>query len=72
MAKLDFAAHDHRNPFAMRLLELRMGINIDNLDIGTQFIAYRPQRLQKVVAQMTPGAAVYRQSRALLTCHRSP
>lgn len=72
MAKLDIAAHDHRNPFAMRFLEFRMGIDIDNLDIGVQFVTYRPQRLQKVVAQVTPGAAVYGQARALLTCHRSP
>jgi len=72
VAQLRFTAYHDWHPFAVSHLEFRMGIDIDDLDIGTQFLAHRSERSQEVLTQMTPGSAVDRQARPLPICHRHP
>ena len=73
MAKLGFTAYHHRHPFAMCLLELRMGIDIDHFDFGIVLLADWPQRTQQVVAEVAPGAAIDGQPRPFSICrHRFP
>ncbi len=67
MAKLGFTAHHHWHPFAIRLLEFRMGIDIDHLDNGAELIADRPQRGQQIIAKVAPSAAIDSQPRPFPT-----
>jgi hypothetical protein len=56
----------------VRFLQLGVGVNIDDHDIGAEFQAYRPQSRQEFVAEMAPGSAVNSKSRPRVTCHRFP
>ena len=68
MAELDSPAQHHGHPLAVGFIELRMGIDIDHLDVGAQFLADGPECGQEIVAEVAPGTAEDYQSRPLLTC----
>lgn len=72
MAEFGFPANHHRYPLSVRFLQLGVGVNIDDHDIGAEFQAYRPQSRQEFVAEMAPGSAVNSKSRPRVTCHRFP
>ncbi len=72
VAELGSPAKHHGHPLAVGFLELRMGIDIDHLDVGAQFFADGPEGGQEIVAEVAPGAAEDCQSRPLFTCHRDP
>ena len=54
MAKLGFPTEDGRHPLAMGRLEFGTVIDIDDLDLGFQFGANRPQGSKKVRAEVAP------------------
>ena len=72
VAEFASPAQHHGHPLAVGFLELRMGIDIDHLDVGAQFLADGPEGGQEIVTEVAPGAAEDYQSRPLLTCHRDP
>lgn len=61
MTKLVLAVQQHRNELVPARLQLRVLIDVDHLDRPVVLLGKGPERINQVVAEMTPRAAENRE-----------